>query len=172
MDTQKANAGEEKSKMLQAVLAPDRVCLLEATTKDAALRAVIELLSTSPCIQSKDELTRAVFKREDLMSTGIGLGLAVPHVRLASVTKLVMAVGISRAGINDYASLDDKPVHLVFLIAAPEGQHAKYVRLLSVISSRAKSLDGRLLEHTEPETFYQVLMGATESGGGQQVAGF
>ena len=92
---------------------------------------MIDVLATSAQVRDKDELADAVFKREAIMSTGIGLGMAVPHVRIASVDELVMAIGISRPGIHDYASLDDKPVHLVFLIAAPKGQHAEYLRLLS-----------------------------------------
>jgi PTS system nitrogen regulatory IIA component len=165
MNGQKAVTGEDKLSMLRTVLAPDRVCFLDTTTKDASLRAVIERLAASPCVQDGEELTRAVFKREDLMSTGIGLGLAVPHVRLVSVTQLVMAVGISQQGIEDYASLDDKPVHLIFLIAAPQGQHAEYVRLLSVISTRAKFLGGHLLECPDPETFYRVFAGIPEGDG-------
>ena len=74
-----------------------------------------------------------------------------------------MAVGISQAGIEDYASLDDKPVHLIFLIAAPAGQHREYLQLLSAISSRAKTLNGRLLDCTEPDAFRRTLLGLPES---------
>ena len=69
-----------------------------------------------------------------------------------------MAIGVSREGIVDYASLDDKPVHLVFLIAAPAGQHTEYLRLLSAISSRAKVLNGRLLQYDDAESFCRMLM--------------
>jgi PTS system nitrogen regulatory IIA component len=151
-------ATEDRASVLKNALSPTRVCVLESTTKDAVLRDMIDVITTSPRIRDKADLTRAVFERETLMSTGIGLGLAVPHVRLESVSKLTMAIGVSREGIMDYASLDDKPVHLVFLIAAPAGQHTEYLRLLSAISSRAKVLNGRLLQYDDAESFCRILM--------------
>lgn len=150
-------AVDEATGVLTNALTRDRVTILDATSKDAALRAMIDVLATSADIGNKREFTQAVFRREELMSTGIGFGLAIPHVRLAAVQKLVMAVGISRDGIADYGSLDDKPVYLIFLIAAPEGEHAEYLRLLSVISSRAKVLNGRLLACRDTESFFDVL---------------
>ncbi len=148
----------EKAMLLQQALTPDRICFLEAATKDRVLGDVIDLLAASSSVIDKDALRDAVFKREAVMSTGIGMGLAVPHVRMDSVGELVMAIGISRAGIDDYGSLDDKPVHLVFLIAAPSGAHVEYLRLLSAISSRAKALDGCLLDCSDADAFYALLV--------------
>lgn len=72
------------------------------------------------------------------MSTGIGWGIAVPHVRLTSVKSPVMALGVSRKGIQDYDSLDGLPVHYIIMIAAGRDQHAEYLRLLSLVSTRMK----------------------------------
>jgi len=151
----------DKIDLLRKALSSDRVCFLADGQKQSALRRLIEVLSTGPGVRDKAELEQAVFEREALMSTGIGLGLAVPHVRIPSVSDLTMAVGISRDGIGDYASLDDRPVHLIFMIAAPTGEHAAYLRLLSVISSRAKDLNGRLLQCPDTAAFYDLL---TETG--------
>lgn len=159
MDAVNGTMDNGKVMLLRKALSCDRVCLLKEEHKDAALRRLVGVLSASPCIRDEAELAQAILDREELMSTGIGLGLAVPHVRLASVNELIMAVGISASGIADYASLDDKPVHLIFMIAAPAGQHAAYLRLLSVISSRAKALNGRLLGCPDAETFYRTLTG-------------
>ena len=159
------NAVEEKVILIKQALDPHHVCILEPTTKREALRAMIDVLADSPSIGDNDELEQAVFRREALMSTGIGLGLAVPHVRLASVRQIVMAVGISRVGIADYASLDDKPVHLIFLIAAREGQHAQHLRLLSAISSRAKAFKESLLACTDAGTFYRMFVSTDTSVG-------
>lgn len=153
-----------KFEILKRALDPDRICYLDETTKEGAISAVAALLATSPYIERKEDLVREVFKREELMSTGIGLGLAVPHVRLPSVREVVMAIGISRSGIADYPSLDDKPVHFIFLIAAPEGQHAQYVRLLSAISSRARKVIGRLLDCKSAREFYGLMVGPEGAG--------
>ena len=155
-----AKAPGNGGNLLARTLTPERVVVLEDKTKDAALRRLIGILAESPGVQDEETLATAVFKREALMSTGIGLGLAVPHVRLPSVKTLTMAVGIAPEGIDDYAALDDKPVHLIFLIAAPEGQHTEYLQLLAAISSRAKSKGDQLRAATEPESFYNVLLEA------------
>ncbi len=162
---------DEKKLILERALTPERVCFLESTTKDAALRDMIAVLATSQRVHDQDALTDAVFKREDIMSTGIGLGLAVPHVRIASVSELVMAIGISRPGISDYVSLDDKPVHVVFLIAAPEGQHFEYLKLLAAISSRAKALEGRLLDCSGTSALYELLMDTGGASGASASVG-
>ena len=171
MDEVRGALENGKVMLLKKALSCDRVCLLEEGHKESALRHLVDVLSASPCIQDKMDLAQAIFDREELMSTGIGLGLAVPHVRLASVSDLIMAVGISANGIADYASLDDRPVHLVFMIAAPAGQHAAYLRLLSVISSRAKALKGRLLECPDAETFHRMLTGTEGESDSHSVEG-
>ena len=77
------------------------------------------------------------------MSTGIGFNVAVPHVRLDSVKNLVMAVGISKEPLSDYASLDEQPVRIVCMVAARSDQHAQYLRTLALVSSVLKDLDVR-----------------------------
>ena len=151
----KASGGGE---LLARVLTPERVFVLDETTKDAALKCLIGILADSPGVKDREALAEAVFKREALMSTGIGLGLAVPHVRLPSVTTLSMAIGIAPDGIDDYAALDDKPVYLIFLIGAPEGQHTEYLQLLAAISSRAKARGDQLRAIRDPAAFYSALL--------------
>ena len=142
------------------VLAPERVLILESTTKKQALEALAECLATVPEIRDGSDLLRAVFYREELMSTGIGMGIAVPHVRLASVTGPVMCVGICRNPLTDYESLDGVPIRLVFMIAAGQGQHVQYLRLLSSLSLRFKNdnLRNALMNALDPQTFYQILI--------------
>lgn len=165
------SAHDNKISILERALIPDGVCFLKATAKDTVLRDMIDVLATSSHIRDKDALTDAVFKREAIMSTGIGLGLAVPHVRIASVGELVMAIGVSHEGIGDYVSLDDKPVHVVFLIAAPEGQHVEYLQLLSAISSRAKTLAGCLLDCPDANALYELLVRTGRGSGTAETAG-
>jgi PTS system nitrogen regulatory IIA component len=77
------------------------------------------------------------------MSTGIGFGVAVPHVRLSSVTDLTMALGASRQEIKDYESLDGKPVRIICMVAAGQNQHSEYLRALAAVSSRLKDPEVR-----------------------------
>ncbi|MDR1836414.1 MAG: PTS sugar transporter subunit IIA, partial [Treponema sp.] len=106
-----------------------------------------------------------LLKREELMSTAIGCGIAIPHVRLSSVTDLVVSVGISRTDIVDFHPLDDEPVRLVFMIAAAHNQHAYYLQTLSWFSARLKNRELRdcLLSAQTPQEVYDLLAGKTIS---------
>lgn len=145
---------------LSRVLAPQRVLVLDTATKAGALRALADCLGTAPEIEDLDALREGIFYREGLMSTGIGMGIAVPHVRLASVSGPVMAAGICRTPLADYESLDGVPVHLIFMIAAGKFQHTEHLRLLSSLSLRLKSesLREALIAAPDTLTFYHTLI--------------
>lgn len=126
------------SNLLGRILSTERVIFFDTDQKEAALKTLCAALGTSPLIHNEAELEQAVFRREELMSTGIGFGVGVPHVRLASVDDLIMALGIARRPLADYSSLDDDPVQIVCMVAAGGTQHPQYIRALSAISSRLK----------------------------------
>ena len=142
------------------VLTPERVLILESATKSEALRALADSLGTAPQIQDRDALLQGILYREELMSTGIGMGIAVPHVRLASVTGPVMSAGVCRNPITDYESLDGIPISLIFMIAAGQHQHAEYLRLLASLSLKFKSDKLREALMSAPDTlvFYNTLI--------------
>ena len=95
------------------------------------------------------------------MSTAIGRGVAIPHVRLSSVTDLVMAVGISQKDIEDFDAADGKPVRLVFMIAAAVNQHSYYLQTISYLSGklRNETVKNALLEAKDPSSVYSILCG-------------
>jgi PTS system nitrogen regulatory IIA component len=123
---------------IRDVLDPDRVIIIDEALKEPALNLVIDVLARSRHIRDRAELARAIFEREQLMSTGIGFGVAVPHVRLGSVANLVMALGASRRDITDYESLDGKPVRIICMVAAGQNQHSEYLRALAAVSACLK----------------------------------
>ncbi|MDR1784936.1 MAG: PTS sugar transporter subunit IIA [Spirochaetaceae bacterium] len=141
------------------ILSPDRIVFLTYSTKHDALVALSEVLATAPQVKNKEELTGEILMREDLMSTAIGRGIAIPHVRLASVTDLVMAVGISKTAVIDFQTIDDEPVRLLFMIAAAYDQHSYYLQTLSYFSGRLKNRELReaLLAATGAGEVYDLL---------------
>lgn len=145
---------------IQNILSPDRILFLNYAKKRDALVALSENLATAPQIKSRQELVSEIIRREELMSTAIGRGIAIPHVRLSSVTDLVASVGLSQCDIIDFQSLDDVPVRLLFMIAAAYNQHAYYLQTLSFFSSKLKSGDLRssLLAAKTPEEVYELLI--------------
>ncbi len=149
---------------IKNILSPDRIVFLNHSTKQDALTALAQTLSTAPQVKSSEELTTEIIKRETLMSTAIGRSIAIPHVRLSSVTDLVMAVGISKSDIIDFQTIDDEPVRLLFMIAAAYNQHAYYLQTLSFFSSKLKNKELRdaLLEAKTEEEAYSLLVSAAE----------
>ncbi len=128
---------------IQNIISPDRILFLNYPSKRDALIALAENLASAPQIKNKQELVSEILRREDLMSTAIGKGIAIPHVRLNSVTDLVVSIGISRCDIADFQTLDDMPVRLLFMIAAAYNQHAYYLQTLSFFSARLKVVELR-----------------------------
>ncbi|MGB2823565.1 MAG: PTS sugar transporter subunit IIA [Phycisphaerae bacterium] len=140
-------------------LTAGRVVLLESEGKAQALDRLVRLLADATPGVERGELARAVMRRESLMSTGIGQGLAVPHVRMAGFREVTMAVGVSRKGIVDYESLDGEPVRIILLIGAPAGQHEAYIRLLALVTETLKDAKLReaILASRTPEGIYSLL---------------
>lgn len=144
---------------LRDVLTPERVLLLDCAGKEEALNALVDALGMAPEVKDVEELRREVFEREKLMSTGIGFGIGVPHVRLASVRNLVVAVGVNARELHDYASLDEQPVQIICMVAARENQHAQYLKTLAAISALMKEAPVReaLLAATDAGAIYDLL---------------
>lgn len=131
------------SVQVKSILSPERIVFMNHQTKRDALVRLAANLATAPQIKDARELETEIIKREELMSTSIGRGLAIPHVRLSSVTDLVVSVGISKCDIIDFKPIDDIPVRLLFMIAAAYNQHSYYLQTLSFFSSKLKDADLR-----------------------------
>ena len=123
---------------IKNILSPDRIVFINHSTKHDSIVQLSQVLATAPQIKNASELTAEILKREELMSTAIGKGIAIPHVRLSSVTDLVMAVGVCRKPISDYQTIDDTPVDLLFMIAAAYNQHSLYLKTISHFCGKLK----------------------------------
>jgi len=146
----------------ESILSPHRVIFMNYSSKRDALLALAENLAAAPQVKNRQELSTEILKREELMSTAIGCGIAIPHVRLSSITDLVVSVGVSRANIVDFQPLDDEPVRLVFMIAAAHNQHAYYLQTLSWFSTRLKNKklrDSILAAQTEQQVYDLLVIG-------------
>lgn len=127
---------------LAKMLAPSRITDLKATDKDSVLTELVELLAQSPLVQDRDAVLKAIFEREKIISTGIGIGVAVPHVKIPEIKDFVISIGRSTKGV-DFQALDDKPVHLVVMIGASDRQSGEYLKVLAEVIRRCKDKDLR-----------------------------
>jgi len=130
---------------------------LEGTTKDEILKELIGLLGLDD--KSEGMLFKMLKRRENLGSTGIGRGIAIPHCRSLVVSKLRVAFGRKTVGV-DFKAIDDKPVFFFFLIVAPPLEVSnQYLPVLGKIAQFSKEPDvpERLLRLKEPREFMQLL---------------
>ncbi len=112
---------------------------IAADEKQGVIREMVAALQTAGRIgaDDADSIIAAIMKREELGSTGIGRGVAVPHTKHPSVGQLVGAVGVSRDGI-DFNSLDGEKVQLVFLLVSPPDRPGDHLRALENISRQLR----------------------------------
>ena len=145
---------------LRDVLAQEHVVRFNTSSKREALQILIDLVGTSPHVGNKEEVEKGILAREELMSTGIGLGVAVPHVRLKSIKKPVMAVGVSDSDITDYDAIDQQPVRILFMILAGSDQHAMHIKILARIAAMVKDTDFRqdLLNAADAQSTFDLLV--------------
>ncbi|RKY80230.1 PTS sugar transporter subunit IIA [candidate division KSB1 bacterium] len=127
---------------LKDYIDPSLIFFLDKDNKNDVMEEMAGKLAQSPKILDNKEFQKALFEREKLMSTGIGLGIAIPHVKHKSVADIVIGIGISKKGI-EWESIDNKPVRLVFMIAGAENQHKVYLQILSKIILALKKKDRR-----------------------------
>jgi len=143
---------------LRDYFAAEAVALdLKGETKDAILKELVGLLRLDA--KSEDALLKMLKRRENLGSTGIGRGIAIPHCRSLVVSKLRVAFGRKPQGVA-YDSIDGKPAHFFFLIVAPPLEISnQYLPVLGKIAQFAKEDDipKRLLALTSPEDLLELI---------------
>jgi nitrogen PTS system EIIA component len=146
---------------LTDLLHPDRVRVpLHAADKAGVLKELSTLLAERSGTGA-DDILQAVEEREAVLSTGIGLGVAVPHGKSPSVARLEMVSGVSPKGI-DFDALDGEACRIFFLLVGPESAAGEHVKALSRIARvvRRDDVRTRLLAATTPESFIKTLVDA------------
>ena len=153
----------ERAKVdLKHHLDASRVINLTARTKDETLVELVDAVAASGGVTDRDALLTAVRDREKLLSTGIGLGIAIPHARIPSVSEFVVAVGRQPEGI-EFGSIDSKPVHIAVLIAGPQDAQQPYLELLAQLSKRLKLEEVRatVIGDSTPEEVVELLVASS-----------
>ena len=143
------------------MLTPDRVVVpLVARDKRGIIAELAERLVERGGGRV-DEVLRSVEEREAVLSTGIGLGVAIPHARSSAVGELTVVSGVSAEPVP-YDSIDGEPVRLFFLIVGPESSAGLHVKILSRIARliRRDGVRRHLVEARTADEFYRVLLDA------------
>jgi PTS system nitrogen regulatory IIA component len=127
---------------------------LAGTTRDEALAEMSAALAQTGAVSDGTELARRLIERERMGSTGLGGGLAIPHCKLHEIGDVVLAVGVSRRGI-EFGAADGQPVRLVFLVLSPADAPALHLQALARIS-RVIRVPGVLEKVSEAATAGEI----------------
>jgi fructose-specific phosphotransferase system IIA component len=106
---------------------------LDGKDKESVITELVDILDANKHLVDKNDVLQAVLSRENTRSTGIGSGIAIPHGKCKGVKDLVIAMGISRQGV-DFQSIDGKPVHIVVLLVSPIDRTGPHIQALARIS--------------------------------------
>lgn len=145
--------------LLSDILTSIRVKVpLEGTTKDEVLRELVETLAEAGDIHDPEAALKVVQQREQVLSTGIGYGVALPHGKSDACPELSIAAGVPAQGV-EFNALDGEPVHLIFLLMGPESEAGAHIKALSGISRLVRQPDTRqrLMEAPDAATFLETL---------------
>jgi len=123
--------------------------------KPDVLRELVQILVSAGKINDLETVLQALLKRESLQSTGLESGIAVPHAKTPVVSKLTLAIGISKEGIN-FDAIDKKPSHLFFLLLSPPDKSGPHIGALAEIARLSTSKD-ILLKLKEAATTKDVI---------------
>ncbi|HSX37371.1 MAG TPA: PTS sugar transporter subunit IIA [Chlamydiales bacterium] len=134
-------------------LDPKLIGFLNAQTRDEAIGSLIDLLAQTGKVPDKASFRDAIFHRENLLSTAIGMGVSIPHAKMKSFSEFLVAVGIQKKKGVDWQALDEIPVRIIFMIGGPEDKQSEYLQILSQITSAIKNVELRkaLLIAQSPE---------------------
>ena len=132
---------------------------LKAATKEAALAELAHVLTQAGRTGDQEEMVKVLLARERLGSTGIGDGIAIPHGKIRGIEDLMIAIGRSHKGV-DFNAMDSKPVHLFFLLMAPENSSGQHLKVLARISRLLKDniLRKNLMEAESPDKLFNLLV--------------
>jgi nitrogen PTS system EIIA component len=131
---------------------------LDSPDRDAVLRTLAARVAAHEGLADVDGLYERLLEREQLGSTGVGSGVAIPHCKLEGLSEVVMAVGISREGI-EFGAIDTEPVRLFFLVVSPTEAPAAHLQVLASISRWLKknSHVSRLLALHDRQKIFHLL---------------
>lgn len=128
------------------------VLFLNAKTRDEVLKELVDLLDQEGKLKNRQEFYNAILEREKVVSTGIGLGIAIPHAKLEGYDDFFIAIAVQEKEGVEWKALDGAPVRLIFMIGGPDNKQTEYLKILSHLTIAIKNEERRkkLLKALDP----------------------
>jgi PTS system nitrogen regulatory IIA component len=114
------------------------IFFLSANSRDEALRTLVDLTAENIDLPNPEAFYQAICDREKLISTGIGMGVAIPHAKMPEYEHFFITIGILQKGV-DWHALDQTPVRMIFLIGGPDDKQTEYLQVLSHLTLLIKN---------------------------------
>ena len=136
---------------------PQLVVFLNTTTRDEALKQLVHHIYACGKLDNKEAFYQAIIDREKIVSTGIGMGVAIPHAKLPFYDQFFIAIGILQKPV-DWHALDEAPVRLIFMIGGPDDKQTEYLQILSGLTQSIKDEERRkkLLSLQKPSAIIEL----------------
>lgn len=144
-------------KKIATYLSPSLIAFLDAESRGEVLKQMVDRLFQEGKLKDKELFLRAIVEREKIVSTGIGMGVAIPHAKLSEYDDFFIAIAILKRGV-DWEALDDVPVRIVFMIGGPDDKQTEYLQILSSITSAIKdeTMRKKMLTLTSPDDIMKL----------------
>lgn len=138
-------------------LDPRLIAFFDVDTRDDAIHALVEMLHKRGKVRDSQSFYDAIIEREKIVSTGIGMGVAIPHAKLNSFRDFFIAIGILRKGL-DWNALDGLPVRIVLVIGGPDDKQTEYLQILSGLTQLIKDdeIRKKMLTLNSPEDIIKL----------------
>lgn len=146
---------------LTTYLKPELVYFIDCGSRDEAIKLISDELAKQGKIQDTTEYYNAILEREKIVSTGIGMGVAIPHAKLTSVEDFFIAIAVLTQGVQ-WNALDGGTVRLIFMIGGPDDKQTAYLQILSSLTMAIKDEERRkkILTLNSPEAIIQLFQEA------------
>lgn len=136
---------------------PRLVVILNAGSRDETLHQLVHRIYEAGKLPDEETFFNAILEREKIVSTGIGMGVAIPHAKLPSYDQFFIALGVLQKPV-DWQALDGAPVRIVFMIGGPDDKQTEYLQILSSLTQAIKDDERRkkLLTMQEPSAMIEL----------------
>ncbi len=133
------------------------VVFLNTTTRDESLYQLVNHIDEVGKLENKQAFYQAIINREKIITTGIGMGIAIPHAKLPSYDHFFIAIGVLKKPVN-WQALDGAPVRLIFMIGGPDDKQTEYLQILSCLTQAIKDEERRkkLLSLQQPNAMIEL----------------
>lgn len=124
---------------LRDYIDPELILFLDVPDQNLGITTLVDMLDKKNKLLDKETFFQAILDREEIVSTGIGIGVAIPHAKMSEYNEFFIAIGLQKGKGIEWKALDGLPVRVVFMIGGPEDKQTEYLNILSMITTAVKN---------------------------------